>query len=51
MESHLHLGACFTWADMDEQGREISGPEAIWSDVFRQPNRSQGGWLRHFSYW
>jgi len=51
MESHLHLGACFTWADMvDEQGREISGPEAIWSDVFRQPNRSQGGWLRHFFF-
>lgn len=51
MESHLHLGACFTWADMvDEQGREISGPEAIWSDVFRQPNRSQGEWLRHFFF-
>lgn len=51
MESQPNLGACFTWADMvDEQGREISGPEAIWNDVFRQPNRTQGEWLRHFFF-
>ena len=51
MEAQAHLGACFTWADMvDEQGREISGPEAIWNDVFRQPNRTQGQWLRHFFF-
>lgn len=51
MESQPHLGACFTWADMvDEQGCEISGPEAIWNDVFRQPNRTQGEWLRHFFF-
>lgn len=43
------LGACFTWADLvDVSGQEISGPEAIWNDVFRQPNRTQGEWLRHF---
>lgn len=51
MESQPHVGACFTWADMvDEHGREISGPEAIWNDVFRQPNRTQGEWLRHFFF-
>lgn len=51
MESQSLLGACFTWADMvDEQGREISGPEAIWNDVFRQPNRTQGKWLNHFLF-
>jgi hypothetical protein len=51
MESQPRLGACFTWADLvDEQGREISGAEAIWKDVFRQPNRSQGQWLRHFLF-
>lgn len=51
MESQPQLGACFTWADMvDEHGREISGPEAIWNDVFRQPNRTQGKWLRHFFF-
>lgn len=49
MEAQPQLGACFTWADLvDAQGREISGPEAIWNDVFRQPNRTQGEWLRHF---
>lgn len=51
MEAQPQLGACFTWADMvDEQGREISGPEAIWNDVFRQPNRTQAEWLRHFFF-
>ncbi|MDH4186828.1 MAG: hypothetical protein OEV08_07515, partial [Nitrospira sp.] len=41
----------FTWADLvDEQGREISGPEAVWNDIFRQPNRSQGQWLRYFLF-
>lgn len=51
MESQPHVGACFTWADMvDERGKEISGPEAIWNDVFRQPNRTQGAWLRHFFF-
>ena len=51
MESQANLGACFTWADLvDEQGHEISGPEAIWNDVFRQPNRTQAEWLKHFFY-
>lgn len=51
LQSQPSLGACFTWADMvDEYGREISGPEAIWNDVFRQPNRTQGQWLRHFFF-
>jgi len=49
LEAQPQLGACFTWADMvDEYGQEISGAEAIWNHVFRQPNRSQGEWLRHF---
>ncbi|MGF6089684.1 glycosyltransferase family 2 protein [Pseudomonas sp. 18173] len=51
LEAQPELGACFTWADLvDEQGRETTGPEAIWNDVFRQPNRSQGEWLRHFFF-
>ena len=51
MESQPTLGACFTWADLvDVQGLEITGPEAIWNDVFRQPNRTQGQWLRHFFF-
>lgn len=51
LETHPQLGASFTWADLvDDQGLEISGPEAIWNDVFRQPNRSQGEWLRHFFF-
>lgn len=51
MESQPHLGACFTWADMvDEHGKEISGPESIWNDVFRQPNRTQAEWLRYFFF-
>lgn len=49
MDSHPDLGACFTWAEMiDERGNQITGPEAMWNDVFRQENRSQGQWLRHF---
>jgi glycosyltransferase involved in cell wall biosynthesis len=49
MEENPRLGACFTWADLvDENDRVITGAEAIWNDVFRQPNRSQGQWLRHF---
>ncbi|CAI8927665.1 glycosyltransferase [Pseudomonas sp. fls2-241-R2A-110] len=51
LEAQPQLGASFTWADLvDDQGREISGAEAIWNDVFRQPNRSQGEWLRHFFF-
>jgi len=51
MESDSNLGACFTWADLvNESGDIISGAEAIWSDVFRQPNRSQGEWLNHFFF-
>jgi hypothetical protein len=51
LEAQPQLGACFTWADLvDKDGREVSGSEAIWSDVFRQPNRNQGEWLRHFFF-
>lgn len=51
MNSLPNLGACFTWADLvDVHGREISGTEAIWNDVFRQSNRTQGQWLRHFFF-
>lgn len=51
MTAQPELGACFTWADLvDTQCREITGPEAIWNDVFRQPNRTQGQWLRHFFF-
>ncbi len=43
------LAACFTWAALvDAEGRPVAGPEAVWKDVFRQPNRSQAEWLRHF---
>ena len=49
LDAQPELGACFTWADLvDGSGREISGPEAIWNDVFRQANRTQGEWLKHF---
>lgn len=49
LDAQPELGACFTWADLvDGTGQEISGPEAIWNDVFRQPNRTQGEWLEHF---
>ena len=51
MEADPKLGACFTWADLvDEAGCTISGIEAMWSDVFRQHNRSQAEWLRHFFF-
>lgn len=51
MESDSKLGACFTWADLvNESGDIITGAEAIWSDVFRQPNRSQAEWLSHFFF-
>ncbi|QAX82159.1 glycosyltransferase [Candidatus Pseudomonas adelgestsugas] len=43
------LGACFTWAKLvNETGKGISGPEVIWNDVFRQPNRTQAEWLKYF---
>lgn len=51
LDAQPELGACFTWADLvDGAGHEISGPEAIWNDVFRQPNRTQGEWLNHFFF-
>ncbi|MGD9900528.1 MAG: glycosyltransferase, partial [Calditrichaceae bacterium] len=51
MESDPELGACFTWADLvDENGNTITGIEEIWSDVFRQPNRTQAEWLNHFFF-
>lgn len=51
MESDPKLGACFTWADLvDEAGHVITGIEATWSDVFRQPNRTQAEWLNHFFF-
>lgn len=51
LEARPELGACFTWADMvDANGKEISDAESIWSDVFRQPNRSQGEWLKYFFF-
>lgn len=51
MESDSKLGACFTWADLvDDAGNIITGFEATWSDVFRQPNRTQSEWLRHFFF-
>lgn len=49
LDSDPQLAACFTWAQLvDTDGKEVAGPEAIWRDVFRQPNRTQGEWLRHF---
>jgi glycosyltransferase involved in cell wall biosynthesis len=51
MESDSKLGACFTWADLvDDAGNIITGYEATWSDVFRQSNRTQAEWLRHFYF-
>lgn len=51
MESDPGLGACFTWADLiDDSGRIITGVDEIWSDVFRQSNRSRAEWLRHFFF-
>jgi len=51
MEANPEFGACFTWADLvDDSGNKVSGSEAKWNDVFRQPNRSQAEWLRHFFY-
>lgn len=45
-----HVAAVFTDGYFtDEDGKPLKGdriPE--WSDVFRQPNRSQGQWLRYF---
>lgn len=45
-----YLGAVFTGARlMDEQGKPL--PQAripAWMEVFRQPNRTQGQWLRFF---
>jgi len=49
MDSMPELGACFTWASLvDDHGSEVTGSESIWRDIFRQPNRTQGKWLRHF---
>ncbi len=51
MESDPKLGACFTWADLvDESGKVITGIEATWSDVFRQPNRTQAEWFNYFFF-
>lgn len=51
MESDPKLGACFTWADLvNEAGDVITGVEAMWSDVFRQANRTQAEWLSHFFF-
>lgn len=51
MESTPLLGACFTWADLiNEAGDVITGVEAMWSDIFRQPNRTQAEWLNHFFF-
>lgn len=50
LESNRSLGAVFTnarFVGIDDQPLE---PEALpsWGEVFRQPNRTQGQWLRHF---
>ena len=51
MESDSKLGACFTWADLvDETGKKSTGSEAMWHDVFNQPNRTQAEWLNHFFF-
>lgn len=42
-------GACFTWSRLvDSFDKELSGPEAIYNNIFRQCNRSQGEWLNYF---
>lgn len=44
------LGAVFTGVQlMDEHGRPLAQSRIpSWMDVFRQPNRTQGQWLRYF---
>lgn len=45
-----HLGAVFTGVRLiDERGRPLPpGRIPEWTEVFRQPNRTQGQWLRFF---
>lgn len=45
------LGACFTHVTaIDQNGEPIRDPDAHYTAVFKQPNRSRHAWLRHFFF-
>ena len=48
--AHPELGAVFTSARFVGEAGELLAPERIphWHNIFRQRNRSQAQWLRHF---
>lgn len=49
MEENPSLGAVFSWAEIiDENDVPYSGEGNIMQDIFQEPNRSQGEWLRYF---
>lgn len=49
MEENPSLGAVFSWAEIvDENDVPNTSEDSILLDVFQEPNRSQGEWLRYF---
>lgn len=51
MEAHSDAAACFTWArTIDERDKILTKKDFSFADVFLQPNRSRGKWLRKFFY-
>lgn len=44
LENHEECGAVFSWADMIDEDENPVDPN--WK-IFRQPNRTQAGWIKH----
>lgn len=48
MDRHPECAACFTHAALIDESGDRHAAFDIDENIFRQPNRTQAGWLRHF---
>lgn len=49
MEDNDDIAACFTWADIVDENENLMDKQKVWyADVFKETNKTQGKWLKHF---